>query len=153
MLIRIPVCIVCAAMMSGCGSPAGPTPSTPSTPPTIPTSPTPPVECSSTIITIGRLSNGSAPSPGQGMEWASYFQTTVLPARSAVYFVDINFEPAGCIKSWTVVSADMSAVQLSPRSGAGPSKVELFMPANTGVQRSTMVTIAEQSVSITQAGG
>ena len=64
-------------------------------------------------------------------------QATVLPAQPSVYVVDINFAPAGCLATWTAVSADTSAVQLSPASGSGRSQVELFMPANTGAQRST----------------
>ena len=86
------------------------------------------------------------------MVWTSYFQSTVLPAQSSVYVVDLNFTPAGCVTTWTAVSADTSAVQLSPAVGNGRSQVELFMPANTGAQRSTPVTIAGQTASITQAG-
>jgi len=139
MLIRIRVCIVLAAMLSGCGSSADPA------------SPTSPAGCS-TAITIGIFSNGAPPSPGQGMVWTSYFQATVLPAQPSVYVVDINSSPAGCLAGWTAVSADTSAVQLSPASGTGRSQVELFMPANTGAQRSTLVIIAGQTASITQAG-
>jgi hypothetical protein len=76
----------------------------------------------------------------------------LLPAQSAVYVVDINSAPAGCLMSWTAVSANTSAVQLSPLSGSGRSQVELFMPANAGAQRSTLVTIAGETASITQAG-
>ena len=142
MLIRIPVCVGFAAVLSGCGNSAGPT------------SPTSPVGCSAAIttITIGIFSNGAPASPGQGMVWTSYFQTTVLPAPSSVYVVDIKSAPAECLTTWTAVSANTAAVQLSPASGTGPSQVELFMPANTGEQRSTLVTIAGQTVTITQAG-
>ena len=138
MLRRIPVCVALAAMLSGCGSSGGPT------------SPTSPVTCSA-AITIGRFSNGSPPSPGQGAVWTSYFQTALIPAQPTVYVVDINFTPAGCLTPWTAVSANTSAVQLSPASGTGRGQVELFMPANTGEQRSTVVTIAGQSVAVTQA--
>ena len=86
------------------------------------------------------------------MVWTSYFQSTVLPAQPSVYVVDINAAPAGCLTTWTAVSANTSAVQLSPASGTGRSQVELFIPANTGAQRSTLVTIAGQTASITQAG-
>jgi hypothetical protein len=137
MLIRILLCVALAAMLSGCSAD--------------PTSPTSPVVCS-TAITIGIFPNGSPPSPGQGMLWTSYFQTTVLPAQPSVYVVDINSTPDGCLTTWTAVSANTSAVQLSPASGTGRSQVELFMPANTGAQRSTLVTIAGQTASITQAG-
>jgi hypothetical protein len=139
MLIRILVCLTLAAMLSGCGSSGGPT------------SPTSPVGCSP-IITIGLFSNGAPASPGQGMAWTSYFQATLLSAEPAVYVVDINSTPTGCLMSWTAVSANTSAVQLSPASGAGRSQVELFMPANTGAQRSTLVTVAGQTASVTQAG-
>lgn len=146
MLIRILVCTF-AAMLSGCGSSATPTsPTSPST--------TPPVACSA-AITIGIFPNGAPASPGQGMLWTSYFLATVLPAQPSVYVVDINSSPAGCLPSaptWTAVSANTSAVQLSPASGSGRSQLELFMPANTGAQRSTLVTIAGQTASITQAG-
>jgi hypothetical protein len=116
-----------------------------------PTPPTSPVGCSA-VITIGLFPNGAPATPGQGMVWTSYFQATVLPAQSSVYVVDINSAPAGCLTAWTAVSADTSAVQLSPASGSGRSQVELFMPANPGAQRSTLVTIAGQTASITQAG-
>ena len=86
------------------------------------------------------------------MAWTTYFQATVLPAQALVYLVDINFTPTACSTNWTAVSADTSAVQLSPASGTGRGQVELFMPANGGATRSTLVTIAGQSVSITQAG-
>ena len=139
MLIRIPVCVAFAAMLSGCGNSPEPT------------TPTPPVGCSAGI-TIGIFPNGAPPSPGQGMAWMSYFQATVLPAQPSVYVVDINSTPDGCLTTWTAVSANTSAVQLSPASGTGRSQVELFMPANAGTQRSTLVTIAGQTASITQAG-
>ena len=137
MLIRIFVCVAFAAVLSDCGSSADPT------------SPTP--GCSATI-TIGIFSNGAPPSPGQGMAWTAYFQTTVLPAQPSVYVVDLNSAPAACLTTWTAVSANTSAVQLSPASGTGRGQVELFMPENTGAQRSTLVTIAGQTASITQAG-
>jgi hypothetical protein len=139
MVIRIAVCIAFAAMLSGCGSSADPT------------SPTSPVGCI-TAITIGIFSNGAPASPGQGMVWTSHFQATVLPAQSSVYVVDINSAPAGCLTTWTAVSADTSAVQLSPASGTGRSQVALFIAANTVIQRSTLVTIAGQTASITPAG-
>jgi hypothetical protein len=86
------------------------------------------------------------------MVWSSHFGATILPAEPSVYVVDLNFAPAGCLATWTAVSADTSAVQLSPASGSGRSQVELFMPADTGAQRSTLVTIAGQTASITQRG-
>jgi hypothetical protein len=135
MLIRIAACVGLAAVLSGCDSY------------TEPTSPT----CS-TVITIGLFSNGAPASPGQGMVWTSYFKAAVLPAQPSVYVVDINSAPAGCLTTWTAVSANTAAVQLSPASGTGRSQVELFMPANPGEQRSTLVTIAGQTATITQAG-
>jgi hypothetical protein len=83
--------------------------------------------------------------------WTSYFRATVLPALPAqpsLYVVDITSPPAGCLTTWTAVSANMSAVQRSPASGTGRGQVELFMPANTGDQRSTLVTIAGQTASL-----
>ena len=139
MLMRIPVCVGLAAMLAGCDSSADPT------------SPTSPVGCSTTI-TIGIFSNGAPASPGQGMVWTSYFQATVLPVQASVYVVDINSTPAGCLTTWTAVSANTAAVQLSPAGGTGRGQVELFMPANTGEQRSTLVTIAGQTATVTQAG-
>ena len=131
------LCVAFVAMLSGCDTA---------------TSPTPIVACRDTMITIGVFSNGAPASPGQGMVWTSYFQTAVLPAQSSVYVVDINSAPAGCLTTWTAVSADTAAVQLSPASGIGRSQVELFMPGNVGGQRSTLVTIAGQTATITQAG-
>jgi hypothetical protein len=136
--LRIPIGVALVTMLSGCGG-------------SPPTGPTPPVACS-TAITIGLFPNGAPPSPGQGMIWTSYFQSAILPAQASVYVVDITVAPAGCQTTWTAVSADTSAVQLSPAGGTGRGQVELFMPANPGSQRSTLVTIAGQTASITQAG-
>ena len=138
MLFRISAYAAFAAMLSGFWSG--------------PTGPTPTVACGAAAITIGVFSNGAPPSPGQGLVWTSYFAATILPAQPSVYVVDMNFAPAGCAAAWTAVSSDTSAVQLSPASGSGKSQVELFMPANTGAQRSTLVTIAGQTASITQGG-
>jgi hypothetical protein len=98
------------------------------------------------------FSNGAPASPGQGEVWTSYFQAAVLAAQSSVYIVDINSSPFGCLGGWTAVSANGNAVQLSPASGTGRGQVELFMPANPGAQRSTQVTIAGQTATVTQAG-
>jgi hypothetical protein len=136
MIVRISVLVTLVAMLSACGDGE--------------TRPTP-IACT-TAITIGLFSNGSPASPGQGMVWTSYFGATVLPATASVYVVDINYSPAGCIANWTAVSSDTSAVQVSPASGSGRGQVELFMPANSGAQRSTPVTIAGQTATITQAG-
>lgn len=130
-----------ATMLSACGSAA------------TPSAPAPPPACSGTTITIGRFPNGSPASPAQGQVWTSYFQSAVLSAQSSVWIVDLAFSPAGCVTTWTAVSADRAAVQLSPASGTGSAQVELFMPANSGTQRSTTVTIAGQTALITQAGG
>ena len=139
MIVRVAVCFAFAAMLSGCDNADL-------------TSPTPIGACGDPVITIGVFSNGAPPSPGQGMVWTSHFAATLLPAQPSVYVVDINFATPGCKTTWMAVSADTSAVQLSPASGAGRSQVELFMPANTGAQRSTLVTIAGQTTSITQMG-
>jgi hypothetical protein len=141
MAIRFFMCVAFAAMLSGCGDSMDPT------------GPTPPVACT-TAITIGRFTNGAPASPGQGMVWSAHFQSTVLTAQSSVYVVDLNSTPSGCLTNWTAVSADTSAVQLSPASGGvGHKQVELFMPANnTGAQQSTLVTIAGQTATVMQAG-
>lgn len=136
MSVRISTFVAFAAMLSGCGGPTDPTSTA----------------CRNTVITIGIFNNGSPPSPGQGLAWTSHFAATVLPSQPTVYVVDLNFTPAGCFATWTAVSTDTSAVQLSPQSGNGRSQVELFMPANLGAQRTTLVTIAGQTTSITQAG-
>lgn len=127
-----------AAVLTGCGPSAAPAAPRPA--------------CSTTI-TIGRLPNGSPASPGQGPVWTAYFGGTALTAQSSVYVVDISFGSAGCSTAWTASSADTTAVQLSPAIGVGRGQVELFMPDNAGAQpRSTVVTIADQTASITQAG-
>ena len=132
--------LVVAAVLvgAGCDSTINPTPA-----------PAPAV-CTFTI-TIGMFPN-APPTPGQGMVWTTYFGATVLPSQATVYVVDVNASPSGCLSSWTAVSADTSAVQLSPAGGSGRGQVELFMPANLGAQRSTDVTIAGQRATIMQAG-
>ena len=137
-ICRIAVGVAFALTVAGCDS-------------SDPTSPTP-TACSATAITIGRFTNGAPASPGQGMVWTSYFESTSLSADASVYIVDLNFSPSGCVANWTAVSADTSAVQLSPAAGTGRGQVELFMPPNNGAQRSTRVTIAGQTATITQRG-
>jgi hypothetical protein len=136
-MMRVPIslCVAGAAILSGCGT-TGPSPVDP---------------CSNTSITIGLPSNNSPASPGQGQVWTSYFAATVLPSTATVYIVDLNIA-AACKAPWLAVSADTSAVQLSPASGIGRHQVELFMPTNTGAQRSTLVTIAGQTATIKQSG-
>jgi hypothetical protein len=109
-----------------------------------------PAVCTFTI-TIGMFPI-APPTPGQGMVWTTYFAATILPSQATVYVVDVNAAPSGCLTSWTAVSANTSAVQLSPAGGSGRGQVELFMPANLGAQRSTDVTIAGQRATIMQAG-
>jgi hypothetical protein len=137
MTFRIFACVAFAVMF-GCGKTS--------------TSPTPVVACNAAVITIGLFTNGAPASPGQGQVWSSYFGATVLPSQASVYVVDLNYAPNGCVTSWTAVSSDTSAVQLSPASGTGPGQVELFIPANMGAARSTLVNIAGQTASIAQSG-
>jgi hypothetical protein len=142
------MCLAFAVMLSACDKTATTPPSTVVTP----TEPTPPVACTDDI-TIGRFPNGAPASPGQGMAWKSYFESTVLARQASVYIVDINASPFGCLGgSWTAISGDRNAVQVSPAAGSGRGQVELFIPANGSAQRSTMVTIAGQTASITQRG-
>ena len=103
-------------------------------------------------FTVTMTSFTSTPSPVQGLAYASFFSTNVLPPVPAVYLVDVNAAPPGCLTAWTAVSADTSAVQLSPAGGSSRGQVELFVPANTGAARSTAVTIAGQRAMIAQAG-
>ena len=93
----------------------------------------------------------STPSPVQGLAYAAFFSTRVLPFVLDVYLVDVNAAPPGCQTPWTAVSSDTSAVQLSPAGGRGRGQVELFIPAS-GAPRSTAVTIAGQAATIAQSG-
>jgi hypothetical protein len=93
--------LVAAALVgAGCGSSTSPTPA-----------PAPAV-CTFTI-TIGMFPI-APPTPGQGMVWTTYFAATILPSQATVYLVDVNAAPSGCLTSWTAVSANTSAVRLSP---------------------------------------
>jgi hypothetical protein len=94
----------------------------------------------------------SSPSPVQGLAYVSFFSTKVFPPAPDVYLVDVNAGPPGCLTPWTAVSADTSAVQLSPAAGRGRGQVELFIPGNSGAARSTVVLIAGQAATIAQAG-
>jgi hypothetical protein len=94
----------------------------------------------------------STPSPVQGLRFEFFFANNVQSSAVAVYLVDVNAAPPGCTTAWTAVSQNTAAVQLSPAGGAGRGQVELFLPANTGAQRTTAVTIAGQAAAITQLG-
>jgi hypothetical protein len=95
----------------------------------------------------------TTPSPAQGTRYQFFFAANALSSQAAVYLVDVNAAPAGCTTAWTAVSADTSAVQVSPARGGGVGKVELFIPLNTAAAaRATTVTIAGELATITQAG-
>ena len=107
---------------------------------------------SSTCTLSVTMSSFNLPSLIQGMPFASYFATNVVPAQAVVDLVDVTSLPTGCFATWTAVSASTGAVQVSPAAGNGRGQVELFMPANTGAARTTTVSIAGQLATITQAG-
>ena len=80
-----------------------------------------------------------------------YFASTTVSSQAAVYFVDVTTVPVGCLAAWTVTPSDINAVNVSPHSGNGRGRVELFMPPNPGAPRQTTVTIAGQTAVILQA--
>ena len=86
------------------------------------------------------------------MPFVQYFATTLVPSQAIVYIVDVTTVPVGCFTPWTVVPSNINAVNVSPFSGNGRGRVELFMPPNPGAARQTTVTIAGQTAVITQAG-
>jgi len=95
----------------------------------------------------------TTPSPAQGTRYEFFFSSTVLAPAAAVYLVDVNAAPVGCTTTWTAISANRDAVQLSPAGGRGRGQVELFIPQNTGPARSTALTIAGWQAIVSQAGG
>lgn len=94
----------------------------------------------------------TTPSPAQGLRYELFFSSNVLVPAASVYLVDVNAMPVGCSTSWTAVSANPDTVQLSPAGGRGRGQVELFIPPNTGLARSTAVTIAGWQATVSQAG-
>jgi hypothetical protein len=91
-------------------------------------------------------------SPSEGTPFVQYFASTIVSSQAAVYFVDVTTVPVGCFAPWTVVPSDINAVNVSPASGNGRGRVELFMPPNPGAPRQTTVTIAGQVAVILQSG-
>jgi len=136
--IAILVCAAVPVLFFGCGSPSSPT-----SPPTVP---------SACTFTVTMTSFTSTPSPAQGTRYEFFFASNVQAPAAVVYLVDVNAAPSGCTTAWTAASANTSAVQVSPAGGGGRGQVELFIPANAGAQRATLVTIAGQSATITQLG-
>jgi hypothetical protein len=125
------------SVVSACGSAASPT--------------SPAIAACTYTLTIGSFT--AAPPPaGRGSPYASYFSATLLPAQGSVYLIDVASAPDGCQTLWASVSANNTAVQVSPAGGSGRGQVELFMPQNPGAQRSTTVAIAGQAATVTQAG-
>jgi hypothetical protein len=103
-------------------------------------------------FTVTMTSFTSTPSPVQGTRYDFFFSNTILASASAVFLVDVNAAPIECTTAWTAVSANTSAVQVSPVGGSGQGQVELFIPANSGAPRATEVTIAGVRATIQQAG-
>jgi hypothetical protein len=114
-----------------------------------PAVPTGPTDCT---FTVTMTSFTTTPSPAQGTRYEFFFSSTILASTAAVYLVDVNAGPVGCTTAWTAVSANRDAVQLSPAGGSGRGQVELFIPQNPGVARSTAVTIAGLQAIVSQAG-
>ena len=114
-----------------------------------PAVPTGPTDCT---FTVTMTSFTTTPSPAQGMRYELFFSTNVLVPAAAVYLVDVNAGPVGCTTTWTAISGNRDAVQLSPAGGGGRGQVELFIPQNTGLPRSTAVTIAGWQAIVSQAG-
>lgn len=102
-------------------------------------------------VTMFMFPDRGAPAP-TGTPFATFFGNNVLVAGSAVYFVDVNATPNGCGTAWTAVSGNTGAVQVSPASGRGVGRVEIFIPPNTGANRSSTLTVAGLSATITQNG-
>jgi hypothetical protein len=114
-----------------------------------PAVPTGPIDCTF-IVTMTSFT--TTPSPAQGMRYELFFSSNVLVPAAAVYLVDVNAGPVGCTTEWTAISANRDAVQLSPAGGRGRGQVELFIPRNTELARSTAVTIAGSQAIVSQAG-
>ena len=112
--------------------------------------PAAPTDCTFTLTLTSFPT--APPSPAQGMRFESFFSSNVLVPAAAAYLVDVNAAPAGCATEWTAISANRDAVQLSPAGGRGRGQVELFIPQNTGVARSTVVTIAGSQAIVSQSG-
>ncbi len=132
--------LLCATVIgacAGCGS---------SSTPAVPTGPT---DCT---FTVTMTSFTTTPSPAQGTRYEFFFSINIQASAAAVYLVDVNAAPVGCTTAWTAISANRDAVQLSPAGGGGRGQVELFIPQNMGVARSTAVTIAGQQAIVSQAG-
>lgn len=132
--------LLCAAVIgacAGCGS---------SSTPAVPSGPT---NCT---FTVTMTSFTTTPSPAQGTRYEFFFSSNILVSAAAVYLVDVNAAPVGCTTAWTAMSANRDAVQLSPAGGSGRGQVELFIPQNTGLARSTAVSIAGWQAIVSQAG-
>ena len=110
--------------------------------------PAAPTDCT---FTVTMTSFTTTPSPAQGMRYELFFSSIVLVPAAAVYLVDVNAAPVGCTTEWTAISANRDAVQLSPLGGRGRGQVELFIPPNTELARSTAVTIAGRQAIVSQA--
>src|SRR5258707_648083 len=95
-LIRILVCALIPAILSGCGST---------------TSPTTPPAASACTFTVTITSLNTIPLPAQGTRYEFFFASTVVGASAAGYLVDVNAAPDGCSTPWTAASANTSAVQ------------------------------------------
>jgi hypothetical protein len=132
------LCAAALASCAGCGGSA------------TPTAPSPGV--TGCTFTVTMTSFTSTPSPAQGTRYQFFFASAVLSSTAAVYLVDVNAAPAGCSTAWQALSANTSAVQLSPAGGTGGGQVELFIPANTGAPRSADVMIAGERATVVQAG-
>jgi hypothetical protein len=74
------------------------------------------------------------------------------PGTTATVTITVTGAPAGCGSSWTAVSNASFIHVTSGATGSGSGTVNLALDANPGTQRSGTVTIAGQTVNITQAG-
>jgi len=117
----------------------------------MPAQPTPAPTCAIGAIMMVNFGTG-APLIPPGASLQSFFGSTTLPASSNVFAVDVNMSAPTCSVPWTVSSSDRTAVQLSPAQGQGEAWVEIFVVANSGGARATPITIAGQTVTVSQQG-
>jgi hypothetical protein len=99
------------------------------------------------LAATGTIGGGSA-----ACTFAVSPTTVAVGSAAGTSTVNVTVSPANCDPpTWTTAATSAPFVTINPTSGSGNGSVTLSIAANTGAQRNGTVTIANQTVTITQS--
>ena len=101
--------------------------------------------------TVGVLAATGVIGGNEACAFAVSPTTVTAGGAASTATVNVTVSPSNCDPpGWTASVSNGAFVTVSPQSGTGNGAVTLTIAANTGAQRTATVTIANQTVTVTQ---